>query len=100
MSDSTSEEIRATQQARREAQQKVASTQRSESESDKASLTGVSFDSDIYDTGSKGSRFANHDLSIAVGASGEGDDGMDDEGNLAPVRLLDSCEFSPSQLPQ
>ncbi|KAM0745770.1 small nuclear ribonucleoprotein [Meredithblackwellia eburnea MCA 4105] len=83
MSDSTEAEIKAAQQARREAKRQAESTQRPESASDKVSLTGSSMDSDIYG-GGKGSRFANHDLSIAVGGShGQRDDedGMDDDGN-------------------
>lgn len=90
MSDSTSSEIRAQQAARREKRQLEAS-QRPESESDKASLTGVSYDTDIFS--GKGSRFANHDLSIDVGGNGMDDDGdVDDEGNTTKVSLLDSCE--------
>lgn len=91
MSDKIDAEIKATQLARREQQQK-ANTQRPAAESDKASVTGVSFDSDIYETGGKGSRFANYDLSIEVGGGAGGDDDLDDEGNERPVRLLDSCE--------
>lgn len=89
MSDTTADEIKAAQHARREAKRAAESTQRTEAESgDKVSMKGSSMSSDIYGEG--GSRFANHDLSIAVG--GGGDDDMDDEGNAAPVRLLDSCE--------
>lgn len=91
MSDNVDAEIRATQLARREQQQK-ANTQRPATDSDKASVTGVSFDTDIYDAGGKGSRFANYDLSIEVGGGAGGDDDVDDEGNERPVRLLDSCE--------
>lgn len=84
------DEIKAAQAARRAAKQASESTQRSAAESDKASMSSVSYDTDIFETGGKGSRFANHDLSIDVGG---GDDDMDDDGNSAPVRLLDSCEF-------
>ncbi|KAL8280130.1 hypothetical protein RQP46_007460 [Phenoliferia psychrophenolica] len=87
MSDSTGDEIRAAQQARREAKQKAELTQRTEAESgDKVSMKGSSMSQDIYGEG--GSRFANHDLSIAVG--GGGDDDVDDDGNAAPVSFLDS----------
>ncbi|ORY91526.1 small nuclear ribonucleo protein [Leucosporidium creatinivorum] len=89
MSDSTADEIRAAQAARREAKRAAESTQRPESESDKVSMTGVSMDMDVYDS-RKGSRFANHDLSIAAGPAGEDDDDLDDEGNAKTVRLLDS----------
>ena len=87
MADSTTAEIKAAQLTRREQKRSAESSQRSEAESDKTSLTGVSLDSDIYET-SKGSRFANHDLSIAAGTNDDGDD----DGNDLPVRLLDSCE--------
>lgn len=90
-SDNTADEIRAAQAARREAKRAAESTQRPESESDKISLAGVSMDLDVYES-RKGSRFANHDLSIAAG--GEIDDDVDDEGNAKSVRLLDSCESS------
>lgn len=90
MSDSTADEIRAAQAARRESKRAAEATQRPESESNKTSLTGVSMDLDVYESG-KGSRFANHDLSISVGAA-DPDDDVDDEGNTRSVRLLDSCE--------
>lgn len=91
MADSTTAEIKAAQQARREQKRALESTQRDEAESDKTSLTGVSLDSDIYETG-RGSRFANHDLSIDVG----GGEDVDDEADDAPVRLLDSCACPPA----
>ena len=84
------EEIRASQLARRSQKNQ---TQRSEAESGKTSLTGVSMDSDIYE--GKGSRFANHDLSIDVGGAGpmeeDGDEGTE-------VSLLDSCRHIRSTL--
>ncbi|KAK4057851.1 U2 snRNP component prp10 [Microbotryomycetes sp. JL221] len=91
MSDSTADEIRAAQQARRQAKLAAASTQRPESASTKASLTGNSLDSDVYDTGGKASRFANHDLSISAGPSrnGGGDD-EDDSADNQTVSFLDS----------
>lgn len=97
MSDSTADEIRAAQAARREAKRTAESTQRPESESDKVSMTGVSMDMDVYDS-RKGSRFANHDLSIAAGPAGDEDDDLDDEGNAKSVRLLDSCELQTASL--
>lgn len=97
MSDSTADEIRAAQAARKEAKRAAESTQRPESESDKVSMTGVSMDMDVYDS-RKGSRFANHDLSIAAGPAGDDDDDLDDEGNAKSVRLLDSCELQTASL--
>lgn len=98
MSDTTSSEIKAAQQARREKRQLESSQQRPESESDKASLKGISYDTDIFE--GKGSRFANYDLSIDVGGnSGNGngdrmeDDDVDDEGNSNKVSYLDSCKY-------
>ncbi|KAK4055534.1 U2 snRNP component prp10 [Microbotryomycetes sp. JL201] len=90
MSDSTADEIRAAQQARRQAKLAAASTQRPESESNKVSMTGNSMDTDVYDTGGKASRFANHDLSISAGGGGSGGDELDDDGNARPVSFLDS----------
>lgn len=99
MSDTTADEIRAAQQARREKRQATGSTQRSEADNDKTSLMGTSLDSDIYESGT-GSRFANHDLSIDVGGGGGMDEDVDDEGNsAAPVRLLDSCESALPAFP-
>lgn len=95
MSDTTSSEIKAAQQARREKRQLESSQQRPESESDKASLKGISYDTDIF--AGKGSRFANYDLSIDVGGNSNGNDGMDDdvddEGNSNKVSYLDSCKY-------
>ena len=91
MSDSTADEIRAAQAARREAKRAAESTQRPESAGDKISLTGQSMDTEVYGE-SKGSRFANFDTSIAAGPA-DADDDMDDDGNAKSVRLLDSCEL-------
>lgn len=91
MSDNTADEIRAAQAARKEAKRAAQQTQRAD---DQLSLTkGVSMDLDVYEAG-KGSRFANHDLSISAGGGGDVDDDVDDDGNQKSVRLLDSCKCS------
>ncbi len=83
---SEAEEIRASQLARRSQKNQ---TQRSEAETGKTSLTGVSMDSDIYE--GKGSRFANHDLSIDVGGAGPMEE---DDQDQAEPSLLESCKLS------
>lgn len=103
MADSTAEEIKAAQQARREQKQQRASEQRPDDQLGLSSKS-VSMDLDVYEGGGKRSRFANHDTSIAVGGTNSSNDGhgdenneLDDDGNQKSVRLLDSCEYSPQR---
>lgn len=84
MSDSTGDEIRAAQAARREARLGAAANQPD---------AGLSTDVAAPEK-SKKSRFANYDTEIDVGRSDVAVDGDDDgsaSGAAAPPRLLDSC---------
>lgn len=80
--DSTQDEIRAAQAARREARLGAAANQPD---------TGLSTEVAAPETAKK-SRFSKYNQELDVGTSADAD--MDDEGGSNEVSLLDSCEFA------